>query len=137
MEENIKKLEQSLLTELYGHDTVIVNKQALENLIKGYRELEKKNESLKEEKHYAIEEINYLQEEKWEDFQYFVDILSKTIPKSKIKEKIEELDKRYKEIESKYTEEEIDAGDENLDDYVEMQSIQKADEVLQELMEGK
>lgn len=68
MEEDIKILEQAILTELYGHDTVIVNKKSLENLIKGYRGLEVKNAELNMELAYH------------------------SIPKSKIKENIKEIE---------------------------------------------
>ena len=61
----------------------------------------------------------------------------KSIPVSKVKEKIEELEKEYKQIESKYEEEVLDAGEEDLDDYIEMEKIRKAKRVLQELMEDK
>lgn len=57
------------------------------------------------------------------------------VDKDKIKAKIEEINKKYKAIESNYTEEVIDGGNFELDDYVELQSIQYADDILQSLLE--
>ena len=53
----------------------------------------------------------------------------------KIKAKIEENGEKYREIESNYTEQMLDDGDVDLDDYVGMQSIQFADDILQSLLE--
>ena len=80
MEEDIKILEQALLGELYGHNTVIVNKKSLENLIKGYREQEELLHRFKES--YQKGELKF-----------------NSIPKSKIKEKITEIGKEYAEDE--------------------------------------
>lgn len=88
--------------------------KALENLIKGYK-LEKLKNVL--------------------DEQSLKETLEEYIPKSKIKEKIKTLNNQYKEIASKYTEEELDNGEEGLDDYIEMQKIQKAENILQEFLE--
>ena len=61
--------------------------------------------------------------------------LDNSVSKDEIKEKIEELDKRYKGIEANYTEEELDNGDEiGLDDYIEMEKIQMSQRELQELL---
>ena len=57
------------------------------------------------------------------------------IPKSKVKEKIEELDKEYKEIALKYTEEELDNYDIGEDDYIIMTVTEGKNQVLQELLE--
>lgn len=43
MEEDIEILEQALLNELYGHNTVIVNKQSLENIIEEFKFLKEAN----------------------------------------------------------------------------------------------
>ena len=43
MNEDIEILEKSLLSELYGRNTVIVNKQSLQNLIKKYKKLQELN----------------------------------------------------------------------------------------------
>ena len=162
MEEDIKNLTEIIELceeELDSNDKNIsatldlIDLKSLRNVLKGYRELEKhisfyeKNGSykkriieLKEENEELKEQVEYLKHEvvlNGSTVEKLVREKMNSIPNSKITEKIEKLDKRYKEIESKYTEEEIDAGDVNLDDYVEMQSIQKADEVLQELIEGK
>ena len=83
MEEDIKILEKALKV-LKGEDTKLTfgfeeTAQAIENLIKGYRELGRLYKSEKEMK------IRYV--------GYYQDLLLKEncIPKSKIKEKIEEL----------------------------------------------
>ena len=119
MEEDIKILE-SHINQLKEYEDEQELAQALENLIKGYRELKKENANWKK--------INY-------NAKLNQHITEEYIPKSKIKEKIEELNKKYKGIESNYTEEELDSGDEGLDDYIEMQKIQMADNILQELLE--
>lgn len=80
MEEDIKILEElnNCLKEKPLNCDVYIredDRQALENLIKGYRELEE----WKREKGCSIQEV----------YELF-------IPKSKIKEKIEELDKKSK-----------------------------------------
>lgn len=107
MEENIKILEElQKELSLYADGKKIRQGIALEHLLKAYKELEykynralsdlvqesHKNKKLKEEKGWLLEEVNYLNEEKWKDFEFFVNILSKTILTSKIKEKIEELE---------------------------------------------
>lgn len=56
------------------------------------------------------------------------------IPKSKIKEKIEELDTQYKEIEAKYTDEQLDNYDVGEDDYIKMEKIRAAKRILQDLL---
>lgn len=94
---------------------------AIEHLIKAYKERE-------EEKGWLLEEVNYLNEEKWKDFEFFVNSLSKTIPKSKIKEKIEELNKKEKE--------EI-KGLKGQDRYFVKQIYQAMRKSLEELLEGE
>lgn len=86
MEENIKILEGYLdrntqLFEDYGENAIIQDKeiQALENLIKGYRELEVENKAYEEGKIFTNEQIKVIKEN--------------TIPKSKVKE----LHKEYYE----------------------------------------
>lgn len=83
--------------------------QAIENLIKGYRELEAKlNQLLKYEDDLRIKERAFCKENH--------------IPKSKIKEKIEELEKQYKQMEQ-------------TSDFIIADIIQPKIQVLQELME--
>ena len=89
MEENIKILEGYLdrntqLFEDYGENAIIQDKeiQALENLIKGYRELEKENEHYKKYSVMMSTEGLLINGVKF-SFNEF-------IPVSKVKEKIEE-----------------------------------------------
>lgn len=79
MEEDIKILEEYIkhdtdLVNLPEYDAKIVYK-AIENLIARYKELEEENEQLEAIKNEAIRRYNF-----------------ESIPKSKVKEKIEELD---------------------------------------------
>lgn len=131
MEENIKILEGYLdrntqLFEDYGENAIIQDKeiQAIENLIKGYREYKNfYHRRLKEwrtkfenqEKHFLNELDEYDEEREKLKKQ-----LDNSIPKSKVKEKIEELQESK---EFAYRDEEI--------------MFKKAIQVLQELMEDK
>lgn len=90
MEEDIMILEEWLiqLNELFEKTKINNTKErkSLENLIKGYRKSEMENQSYKD----------YLGEPPCYDN-------AKYIPKSKIKEKIEELDNMIKEINKRKT----------------------------------
>lgn len=70
-----------------------------------------------------------------EDFIYDIKNNIGLIPKSLVKEKIEELEKQYKEIEAKYTEEQLDNYDVGEDDYIKMEKIRAAKRILQDLLE--
>lgn len=135
MEEDIKILEEKV--ELY-YDCAVIDEdgfdmrvdiafmkkdaQALQNLIKGYRnlemELEKENESLVRQYEYqgALMVNEYFSKE--QVFELF-------IPKSKIKEKIEEYQRLIKEVQD------------NEEHYNEIPLYEHDIEVLQELMEDK
>lgn len=136
MKENIKILK-SLIEDLKREEKLIgynaeVEIQAIENLIKGYRELEKENKKLKE---YIVVAPNldemtatkysYIQREAYfkgraEEQQKAEQIIYEHyIPKSKVKERIEELNKN--ELLCKMN----------------FENIKFTIEVLQELMEDK
>lgn len=85
MEEDIKILEEYIkhdtdLVNLPEYDAKIVYK-AIENLIARYKELEEENEQLEAIKNEAIRRYNF-----------------ESIPKSKVKDKIEELKKKVEEL---------------------------------------
>lgn len=98
MEESIKILEEKIYkmiieiavcrcnNDVEYAQIIDKEKQALENLIKGYRELEKHNINLSEQ----------LQMAKGGMIIANLDAVGDFIPKSKIKEKIEEWDKSIK-----------------------------------------
>ena len=98
--EDIKILQESLESVGEEYD-VSKEKQALENLIKGYRELEEKNEDL------------------------LIDVYNLFIPKSKVKEIIEELDN----WDSEFYQRVIHHNERTLTELVQ--------NILQELMEDK
>lgn len=105
MEEDIKILEEGI-----KNGTIYVNcgnsiDKAIENLIKGYRELEKRIIFLTNLSCINDSDENYIQ-------------------KSKIKSKIEELEKQYKQMEQ-------------TSDFIIADIIQPKIQVLQELMEDK
>lgn len=82
MEKDITILK-SLIEDLKREEKLIgynaeVEIQALENLIKGYKQLKIENEAYEEGKIFTDEQIKVIKEN--------------TIPKSKVKEKIEELE---------------------------------------------
>lgn len=112
MEEDIKILEGML-----GFISIlnIEQRQALENLIKGYRELE-------EREIWSTATINGLKR----DF----------IPKSKIKEKIEELNKEEKDLQDSVSDEEREQYSDASIGYG-LMLIENQRTVLQELMEDK
>ena len=115
MKEDIEILESECyyleeLGYLRENNHFIRFNQALENLIKGYRELEEQNEDLKNDLHHDGLAHKYLT------------LKATAIPKSKIKEKIEELEKQYKQMEQ-------------TSDFIIADIIQPKIQVLQELIE--
>ena len=108
MEEDIKILEEYLLTlekmggmEMLKRGDVLIsyvkykNIQAIENLIKGYREKEESEKYLYDAYQDAGKKM----------FEY-LEQLEDSIPKSKVKEKIEELENKIKATFCKYMTEE-------------------------------
>lgn len=97
----LKSLIEDLKREekLIGYDAEI-EIQALENLIKAFRELEERNSILNESNNLKINKINELEKEN----QSYRDYLgeppcydnAKYIPKSKLQEKKEELEEKKK-----------------------------------------
>lgn len=121
MEEDIKILESFLdvdkqLMEDYGQNATIKQEQikSLENLLTRYKQMAIENQSYKD---------YYGEPPAYENAKY--------IPKSKIKEKIEELNKEKEETYTKFLE--SDRSNETLSTKGKM--IQGAIEVLQELLE--
>lgn len=119
MEEDIDILEDFIedegLYELYRTSHIDLIRKALKNLIKGYRELEEIEESF-------IWQSNF-------DMKYYEE---NYIPKSKIKEKIEELEKKILEYEA-YRE----RGKETDVEYYDFIANSARKKVLQELLEDK
>ena len=128
MEEDIKILEEfktngyHILLMKYG-DRIKTNfklDQAIEHILSDYKRVLKENEELEEinneleaEKNEAIRRYNF-----------------ETIPKQKVKEKIEELDRKITYIESQYTN-----GGQNCNSNYLSALYQK--QVLQELLESE
>mgnify|MGYP003291835452 CR=1 FL=1 len=127
----LKELEEKKTCLHCGSKEAAYCEECYQELIATNAKLQKENRELEEIKNSKLDE--YLHNNLW----ICKDLAENYIPKSKIKEKIEELNKKYKEIESNYTEEELDNGDEGWDDYIEMQKIQMADNILYELMGDK
>ena len=153
MEEDIKILEdfikyfeaEAISTKYRRNISITVGEddiQAIENLIKGYRELEEENTDLKDlyirtAKHqhkightelgdYMLAQIGAIPTfTTWEKYITWV-------PKSKIKEKIEELEKKILEYEA-YRE----RGKETDVEYYDFIANSARKKVLQELMEDK
>lgn len=130
MKEDITILTAFLLSnipEIITQEEFDEVKQALENLIKVYRELEERNSILNESNNLKINKINELEKEN----QSYRDYLgeppcydnAKYIPKSKVKEKIKEL---YEDKDNKY-----------YDMFLEQRDIEKTISILQELTEDK
>lgn len=95
MEEDIKILEEFI--EAVGEEyEVLKEKQALERVVKGYRKLEEENESLVRQYEYqgALMVNEYFSKD--QVYELF-------IPKSKVKEKIEELDRKIDFLNSQLT----------------------------------
>lgn len=132
MEEDIKIVEELVehnyledLGYLRDNNHYIRFNQALENLIKGYRELEKENKLLKKVDS-IVENIDTEKVIlKIEDDDY--------IPKSKIKSKIEELEKQKEETYTKFL-----AGNRK-DEFLSTKGkmLEGATRALQELIEGE
>lgn len=117
MKEDITILTAFLLSnipEIITQEEFDEVKQAIENLIKGYRELEEDNQKFESGKFLTPAQC--------------VRIGKDYIPKSKVKEKIEELDKKEKE-ELK--------GLKGQDRYFVKQMYMYKRNILQELMEDK
>lgn len=138
MEEDIKILEQLMITLEIKH---LGGGKELANLIKGYRELENKSEEqakfieniqdnmghkgmTKTELAFVCASLEYDNKELEED-------LKNSIPKSKVKEKIEEINS---ELEEKYSAEKISVFSGNT--YMEKFKLLGKLQALQELMEG-
>lgn len=121
--------------------------KALENLLTRYKDIKRINSDLQGEQEQLYNKIDKLEEENktlkkvksdeliinnpWL-FEYLNELY---IFKGRVKEKIEEYEKQYKEIEAKYTEEQLDNYDVGEDDYIKMQEIQATKKALQELLE--
>ena len=131
MEEDIKILEdfikyfeaEAVSTKYRRNISITVGEddiQAIENLIKGYRELEKRNKQC----------IKVLHEKDiyYQNAREFIQ--DNSIPKSKIKEKIEELDKQRMKMEKDDIGIGFTLGNEWSD-------LKPKIQVLQELMEDK
>lgn len=140
MEEDIKILENMLNKESNIYKTnkrgnkeikFEVNSnyyKALENLINGYRELEKERDGI-------YEDYQELGKEKWKADESIIFLIERleerinnSIPKSKIKEKIEEYKQEMKEIRAK---------EKGLIWNHRLHKLDYAIQVLQELMEDK
>lgn len=124
MEEDIKILEEmrKKMNKTLSHKITRQEFQAIENLIKGYRELEEKlNQLLKYEDDLRIKERAFCKENH--------------IPKSKIKEKIEELETKLKVFEKdiRYCKDKVEARLMNDEIYV----LRRCMDLLKELMEDK
>ena len=122
VEEDIKILEESI--EAVGEEYEVAReKQALERIIKAFRELEERNSNLNESNNLKIKKINELEKENQSYRDYFGEPPcydnAKYIPKSKAQEKIEELNQN--ELLCKMN----------------FENIKFTIEVLQELMEDK
>lgn len=142
MEEDIKVIEEWLeldkkaFNNLFRESIVLPRKKeycvlyskrikAMENLIKGYRELEKEYERVRAGRNWLSERIS-AQIATPEIFDKILE--EKYIPKSKIKEKIEELKERPNKMV-------IDKG--IPEEYKNLFLDEKAIQVLQEVMEDK
>lgn len=101
IEENIERIAK-LITTKFNNDYSIdnVDKEAIEELLKAYKELKEIEESHRKENGKLRERVKELEE--WNEY-YRKEMLSKEyiklnyIPKSKVEEKIEEIQKEYEE----------------------------------------
>lgn len=101
IEENIEKIAK-LITTKFNNDYSIdnVDKEAIEELLKAYKELKEIEESHRKENGKLRERVKELEE--WNEY-YRKEMLSKEyiklnyIPKSKVEEKIGELNKQLEE----------------------------------------
>lgn len=137
----------------YYDDELIVLGKAIENLIKGYRdgedilketvkenlelkeyirELEKSNDTLRYLNEGGQEETGILKYKYEKALDDLTKIFKNSIPKSKVKEKIEEL---HNELEEKYGAEKISIFSGNT--YMEKFKLLGKVQALQELMEDK
>ena len=118
MEEDIKILEniKKFVEIEFKHYITDRELKAIENLIKGYRELKE-----------SIKQLDKL------TFEFSNEVAREYIPKSKIKEKIEELEKENEQTYTKFLA--SDRANANLGTKGKM--IEGAILVLQELMEDK
>lgn len=106
IEEDIERIAK-LITTKFNNDYSIdnVDKEAIEELLKAYKELKEIEESHRKENGKLRERVKELEE--WNEY-YRKEMLSKEyiklnyIPKSKVKETIAELVKEYKDILSDY-----------------------------------
>lgn len=101
IEEDIERIAK-LITTKFNNDYSIdnVDKEAIEELLKAYKELKEIEESHRKENGKLRERVKELEE--WNEY-YRKEMLSKEyiklnyIPKSKVEEKIEEIQKEYEE----------------------------------------
>ena len=106
IEENIERIAK-LITTKFNNDYSIdnVDKEAIEELLKAYKELKEIEESHRKENGKLRERVKELEE--WNEY-YRKEMLSKEyiklnyIPKSKVEETIAKLVKEYKDILSDY-----------------------------------
>ena len=106
MEEDIKILEEFI--EAVGEEYEVAReKQALERIIKAFRELEERNSNLNESNNLKINKINKLEKENQSYRDYFGEPPcydnAKYIPKSRIQAKIEELERKIDFLNSQLT----------------------------------
>ena len=132
MKEDIKYLDKMVkeykqFGDLHNPDYEDTDRiyQAIENLIKGYRELEALNKAHEEE----IGRLEYCYEKALDDL---IKTLKNSIPKSKIEDKIEELNKRIEQYDE-YSKQRIETDVEFYENIADTAIVQ----VLQELMEDK
>ena len=131
IEENIERIAK-LITTKFNNDYSIdnVDKEAIEELLKAYKELKEIEESHRKENGKLRERVKELEE--WNEY-YRKEMLSKEyiklnyIPKSKVEEKIVELNKQLEE---------------DLQDEIKVNSnrfiiICQCKNCLQELLEGR
>lgn len=101
IEENIERIAK-LITTKFNNDYSIdnVDKEAIEELLKAYKELKEIEESHRKENGKLRERVKELEE--WNEY-YRKEMLSKEyiklnyIPKSKVEEKIGEINKAYED----------------------------------------
>lgn len=124
-QEMINDMEYERPVDVTIHQTQVT---ALENLIKGYRELEEENEKLIQDLHEMTISNNH-KKENW----VHKNCLNGYIPKSKIKNKKEELEKEKEETYTKFL-----AGNRK-DEFLSTKGkmLEGATKALQELMEDK
>ena len=118
-----------------------MNKE-IEESIKDCEEIIKSNNAVIKEAR-KNEDINVMQltaslDRESKAIETLLNYIKDSTPNSAIEEKIKELNKQYDEILSKYTEEEIDNGKEEYDDWLKMDRISEKLSILREtLKEGE